>query len=207
MTPYSIISEFFNSYGYLSIFAVIFIAEIGVPLPIPFPSEMVFLFAGYTAYLNKFNFLDAVLIGAAADFLGSFAVYQVIYHLQDIPFLKNLLKKLESDKGFKNVEKFFRKRAGIAILVGRMIPYLRYYVSIVSGVSRVSIPKFIILSLFSSTIWAFLITYIGFSLGHTIIKTQDTLLQYHGLATFISILIPVLIFYYIIRILLKKNTI
>ena len=62
-------------YGYLAIFILIFLQEIGVPNPIP--NELVLLFSGYLSFAGVLNFPTVILVAALADFAGTNILYFV----------------------------------------------------------------------------------------------------------------------------------
>lgn len=201
---FDFINTLFDTYKYTFTFFFILLAELGVPFPMPFPSESVFLLAGYRIFINKANFFYSILAGSTADFLGSYILYLITYHLQDFKIVKNIIRKFENDKFFSRIENEFRKDTGRVILIGRLIPYIRYYISIVSGVSRVPQKKFVGLSIIASTFWASLLIYIGFKSGPTIFKIINFFETYKLASSLLSIFITASILIYIIKILIRK---
>ena len=69
MSP--ILSAYIGKYGYIAIFSLIFLQEIGVPNPVP--NELVLLFSGYLTSIGKLDFITVLLTVVAADTIGSFS--------------------------------------------------------------------------------------------------------------------------------------
>ena len=53
-------SAYIIKYGYLAIFSLVFLQEIGVPNPVP--NELVLLFSGYLTSTGKLNFTAVLII-------------------------------------------------------------------------------------------------------------------------------------------------
>jgi membrane protein DedA with SNARE-associated domain len=64
-----------------------------------------------------------------------------------------------------SAERWFDKYQGWAVFVGRITPVVRSFVSIPSGVFRVPLPKYTVLTLAGSAIWCFLFAGIGWAVG------------------------------------------
>ena len=74
--PEEIVS-FVTTYGYIAIFVLVFLQEIG--LPNPFPNEILLMFSGYLSFKGLL-FLPFVIITAfLADFLGTNLLYFIFY--------------------------------------------------------------------------------------------------------------------------------
>ena len=80
------LSAYIVKYGYLAIFSLVFLQEIGVPNPVP--NEVVLLFSGYLSSVGKLDFMTVWLIAASADIIASSLLYLTFYH-----FGQRLLQK------------------------------------------------------------------------------------------------------------------
>ncbi len=64
-----------DAYGYAGIFIGMVIESIGIPLP----SEIILPYAGYLAYLGRFNFWMVVIVGTFACLVGSLITYSIAF--------------------------------------------------------------------------------------------------------------------------------
>src|SRR5919201_961970 len=71
-------SAYIIKYGYLAIFSLVFVQEIGVPNPVP--NELVLLFSGYLTSIGQLDFTTVLLTVITADALGSSVLYMAFYY-------------------------------------------------------------------------------------------------------------------------------
>ena len=64
-----------DAYGYAGIFIGMVIESIGIPLP----SGIILPYAGYLAYLGRFDFWIVVIIGTLACIVGSLITYFIAF--------------------------------------------------------------------------------------------------------------------------------
>lgn len=79
--------------------------------------------------------------------------------------------KLIRDKKKKNIEKrmkktrtFFVKYSDFSIFLGRLIPFTRTYISLISGICKKEYYRYVFYSFFGIFIWNFVLISLGFSL-------------------------------------------
>lgn len=66
---------------------------------------------------------------------------------------------------FDSTEQFFDKHGNKALVLGRFVPFVRTYVTVVAGVSRMDRRRFFLWSAVGAVLWVLSITLIGFFLG------------------------------------------
>lgn len=66
---------------------------------------------------------------------------------------------------FDQTRAFFDKHGNKALVVGRFVPFVRTYVTVVAGITRMSRRRFFFWSLVGAVIWVLSITLLGFFLG------------------------------------------
>lgn len=141
------LADYILKYGYLIIFALVFLQEIGVPNPVP--NELVLLFSGYLASTGQLSIFSVLLTVMAADFIGTTILYIVFYFLGEKILAMNL-KWLPKEKINKIMGRISEKgRWGI--FLGRLIPYLRGYTSVAAGLLRIK-PKFFLPTVFGTAL-------------------------------------------------------
>jgi membrane protein DedA with SNARE-associated domain len=62
------LSAYILKYGYVAIFSMIFLQEIGVPNPVP--NEVVLLFSGYLSSVGQLDCITVLITVIAADVLA-----------------------------------------------------------------------------------------------------------------------------------------
>lgn len=65
--------NFIIGYGYLAIFILVFLQEIGMPNPVP--NELLLIFSGYLSFKGFLFFPVTLLTVITADFIGTNILY------------------------------------------------------------------------------------------------------------------------------------
>jgi membrane protein DedA with SNARE-associated domain len=132
---------------------------------IPISSEITFGFAGVLAYQGHLNLVAVIIIGSLAELAGSYVSYAV-GRLGERPLVERLGKyALVTRKDIDRAERFFAGRGAWAVVVGRMLPVIRAFTSIVAGLVEVPALQFGFLSLAGTVLWAVAFSLIGYELG------------------------------------------
>jgi len=132
---------------------------------IPISSEITFGFAGVLAYQGHLDLALVIIIGSLAELAGSFLAYG-IGRVGGRPVIDRLGKYLLiTRKDIDRAERFLAGRGAWTVVVGRMLPVIRAFTSIVAGLVEVPALTFGILSLIGTVIWATAFSLIGYGLG------------------------------------------
>jgi membrane protein DedA with SNARE-associated domain len=138
---------------------------------IPISSEITFGFAGVLAYQGHLNLALVIIIGSLAELAGSYFSYGV-GRVGERPVVDRLGKyALVTRKDIDRAERFFAGRGAWTVVVGRMLPVIRAFTSIVAGLVEVPALQFGLLSLVGTVIYATAFSLIGYELGsawHTV---------------------------------------
>lgn len=141
---------FITKYGYVAIFSLVFLQEIGVPNPVP--NEVVLLFSGYLAYMGSLNFSLVFLAAVLGDIIGTTLLYFVFYF-----FGSRLVEKTGRWLPITKIEKLKKKiieKEKTAIFLGRLIPYVRGYISIAAGLIKIPPRIFLTTVAGSAILWS-----------------------------------------------------
>jgi len=156
---------------------------------IPIPSEVTFGFAGVLAYQGHLNLVLVIIIGSLAELAGSYASYAV-GRVGGKPLVHKWGRYVLVTQGdVDRAERFLAGRGAWAISVGRMLPFIRAFTSIVAGLVRVPAARFGVFSLIGTVIYATVLSLIGYEVGHAWGSIN------HGLtiATYILVAIVVIV--------------
>jgi membrane protein DedA with SNARE-associated domain len=133
---------------------------------IPIPSEVTFGFAGVLAYQGHLNLVLVIIIGSLAELAGSYASYAV-GRVGGKPLVHRWGRYVLVTQGdVDRAERFLAGRGSWAIAVGRMLPFIRAFTSIVAGLVRVPAGRFGVFSLIGTVIYATVLSVIGYEVGH-----------------------------------------
>lgn len=138
---------------------------------IPIPSEVTMPLAGFVAYRGEMSFFWVVVVGVVANLIGSWIAYFVGLW-GGRPFLEKYGKYiLISPKKMDMAHEWFEKYGHEAVLISRVLPVIRTFISLPAGIAEMDLKKFSAYTVIGSIPWCFALTYIGYILGpnwHTI---------------------------------------
>ena len=102
-----------------------------------------------------------VLVGAAL--LGNVLGYEIGRRLGPVIYEHDgkVLKRDHLDRS----ERFFDKHGRSALVIGRFVPVVRTYVTVVAGASKLNRARFLMWSLVGALLWVLSITLAGYFLG------------------------------------------
>ena len=145
------------------LFAVIFLEELGVPLPAP--GDAAIAYGGYLTTTGAIPYPLAYLAVVSGAVLGS-ACNLTISRRYGRPFIQRFggYIGLTEDK-LVYAERAFKRWGPWAIIVGRHIPGMRIVLSALSGILGVPYRVFIPCVLLSASIWAAIFLEIGRRVG------------------------------------------
>ena len=152
-----------SSLGYWGVF-------IGMTLEsacIPLPSEIIMPFSGFVVWQGTTNMtlLGITLIGALGNLLGSLIAYFV-----GLKGGRPLLEKygkyiLITPRKLELADQWFERYGYEAVLISRVLPIVRTFISLPAGISHMDLKKFVIYTFAGSLPWCFVLGYIGVQLG------------------------------------------
>jgi len=153
--------SFLTSAGYAALILFGFLEAACIPIS----SEITFGFAGVLAYQGHLNLVLVIIIGSLAELAGSYASYWV-GRAGGRPLVNRLGRYvLLTESDVDRAERFLEGRGAWAIPVGRMLPFIRAFTSLVAGLVRVPALRFGVLSLIGTVIYATVLSLIGYGLG------------------------------------------
>jgi membrane protein DedA with SNARE-associated domain len=146
-------------YGALILFAFLEAACI------PIPSEITFGFAGVLAYQGHLNLALVIILGTLAELAGSYVSYGV-GRLGGRPLAEKLGRYvLITRSDIDRAERFTEGKGAWAIPVGRALPFVRTFMSLVSGIIEVPPVRFGLLSLLGTAIYSAAIASVGYGVA------------------------------------------
>lgn len=157
------LAAFVTQWGYLGVFAVIFIEEAGVPLPIP--GDLFIAGLGAVGHARASSFAMTMLFVVAATVGGSAILFEVSRRLGQ-PMLMRIGKRFgfTEDRALKT-EQWLEKRGVYAIVIGRLTPGLRIVLTVAAGALRMRREVFILGTAFASVLWVTIYYWLGYLLG------------------------------------------
>jgi membrane protein DedA with SNARE-associated domain len=139
---------------------------------IPIPSEVVMLFAGFvvadpgqSASHHHLTLVGVVLAGMLGTIVGSWVAYAVgrggRLELLERHGARFHMGPTQIERG----DRWFQRHGEAAVLIGRLIPVVRAFVSLPAGVARMALGRFTVFSLIGTLPWVLGLAIAGHALG------------------------------------------
>jgi membrane protein DedA with SNARE-associated domain len=140
---------------------------------IPLPSEIIMPFAGFVVWEGKMTLWGITLVGAIGNLFGSLIAYYVGWW-GGRPLLEKYGKYiLITPSKLQLADEWFARYGHEAVLISRVLPIIRTFISLPAGITHMDIKKFIIYTFAGSLPWCLALGYIGVLLGPQWTKIQD----------------------------------
>ena len=159
------LEEVINQFGYAAIIVLIAVENIFPPIP----SEVILTFGGFMTAGTDMTITGVII----ASTLGSAGGAVVLYYIGSIlgaERMKRIIVKYGSwlrvttddvDKSYS----WFNKYGPWTVFFCRFIPLIRSLISIPAGMSKMSMPKFLVLTTIGTFIWNTVLVNLGASVG------------------------------------------
>jgi membrane protein DedA with SNARE-associated domain len=155
------LSNFIASYGLVAVFVLMVIESCGVP----FPSEIIMPTGGVLAATGHMNLAAAIFAGAAANLVGSLIAYSLAARFGE-PLLLGPGRFIGIRRHHLELaDGWFQRWGLLAVLIGRVLPAIRTYISFPAGLARVDLLRFSILTFVGALPWCAALALVGFELG------------------------------------------
>ena len=191
MDPQYLLDQFGPAFFWVSV-AMIFV-ECGLLFPI-LPGDSLLFAAGLFIANGKLgvNIALACLILTVAAFAGNVVGYEIGRTIGPPLYERDgrILKK----KYFDQTTVFFDKYGNKALVLGRFVPIVRTFITVVAGVGQMDRRRFFTWSGVGAVLWASGITLLGYFLGQAFPVLQDNL-EFAIVAIVAFSLMPVLVEY------------
>ncbi len=146
-----------NDLGLAGIFVLMLLESACIPIP----SEATMLFAGFNVATGHYSLFAITVAGVAGNLVGSWIAYAVGYYGR-IELLEKYGKPLHiSANQLARADRWFERYGSITVLVTRVLPLVRTFISLPAGVARMPFWRFSALTLLGCIPWVFALGLIG----------------------------------------------
>ena len=192
-----IIEEFILNYGIISIFIIVALEYANLPLP----SEIVLPLAGILASEYNMNIILVILASIIGGIVGSLTNYYLGYCFGN-PLIYKLKRKYPKTKrAIKESYRWMEKYEKISVMLSRLVPIARTFISIVAGVTRMGVWEFILYSSVGISLWNTILILIGFVIGDNMNQIS------YILGTYSKAIAILLVISFIIYLVLKNKNV
>lgn len=156
-------------WGYLALFVITALSAFGIPVG----SELAMAYGGALASgqvlasgsHSHFSLVLVIVVAVIGEMVGSIFGY-ALGRLGGRPLVDKVGKYiLLTHRDLDRAEEFLDRRGEPFVLLGRLVPLLRSFVSVVAGLAEMAVGRFLVFSLVGSAIFTTVIVSLGYSLG------------------------------------------
>ena len=159
-TVVSLITAALAAGGLPALLGLMAVESFGIP---PLPSEIILPFAGYLVAQGLMSFTGAFLAALVGGVAGSYAGYLVGRFGRHYVVGTGRLKL--DPRHLASVESYFARRGEATVLVGRLLPVVRSYISYPAGTARMEPVRFGVYTAIGATPFTVALLYAGLLLG------------------------------------------
>jgi membrane-associated protein len=194
MDPNWLLSEFGDQFFWVSL--AIIVVECGLFFPfLPGDSLLfaigLFIAGGQIEIIpggHVANLVFALVVLSLGAFAGNVIGYEIGRWIGPPLYERNgrILKR----KYFEQSSAFFDTHGNKALVIGRFVPFVRTYITVVAGVTRMGRRRFFLWSAVGAVGWVLSITLLGYFLGQTVPWLKDNI-DYAILAILAFSVVPI----------------
>jgi len=185
------VTEVIGSYGVWAVFILMVLESACIPVP----SEAIMLFGGFLAGQGKTTLFAVIVAGVAGNLVGSWIAYWVgLKKGRDWALQWHWLHI--TPERLDKADRWFDRYGSWAVLIARMLPIIRTFISFPAGVSRMPFWRFTILTVIGCIPWVTLLAWLGLLVGDNWEAVQHKL---HYFDYAVALLIVVGIIWMLVR--------
>lgn len=161
-----VVQSFITHYGYFALFVLSVLSSACIPIP----SEVAYGFAGAlctTAVTGhvRFSIWAVIVVGTLGSLVGAVIAYEVGRSAGRTIVDRWGKWLLLSHKDLDRAEVWFERYGSVSVLVGRVIPVVRSFISLPAGVAEMNRARFAVLTTIGSAVWVALLAGLGYAAG------------------------------------------
>jgi membrane protein DedA with SNARE-associated domain len=157
----SAVTNFVQNHGILAVFILMAAESCGIP----FPSELIMPFAGFMASQGHISLTGAIFAGAFGNLVGSLIAYWLAAQFGTALLLGPGRWIGISRSHIELADRWFKRHGLLAVLVGRVLPVIRTYISFPAGLARVDPLRFSVLTFVGALPWCAALAAGGYAIG------------------------------------------
>jgi len=150
--------------------------------------------------MGAFNVWIVVIVGTLGNLAGSLLAYWLGAWGQEAIVRKIIVKYgkylLISEHEYDLSERWFRNHGDLIILLSRVLPILRTFISLPAGVAKMKLPKFIFYTIIGCFIWSYVLTMIGVVMGN---NWESLQVYFHKFDIVIVVAVALTVVWYVWR--------
>lgn len=164
-----------GSTGYIGIVFLMFIENVFPPIP----SEFIMPLSGFMVLGGKFSLVGIIVAGTLGSVLGALPLYFLGAKLGE-DNLKRFAGRYGrwltiSPRDIVRADAWFDRHGAKAVLLCRLVPGIRSFISIPAGFNRMNLAPFLLFTFIGSAVWTSILACAGYILGTNFRQIEEYL--------------------------------
>ena len=159
--------------GYFGVFLLMLIETMFPPIP----SELILPLAGMRAAQGPLGLTGVIVFATAGAMLGNFLWYlfaRAIRPERFRYFIDNYGRWITMDwQAVEKIQRHFDRHGAGIVLIGRMLPAMRTFISIPPGLLRMPVGRFLLWSTLGTFVWSAALATAGYALGNGFERIEE----------------------------------
>ncbi|MGZ9809088.1 DedA family protein [Pseudoroseicyclus sp. H15] len=156
------ITGIIDSMGLVGVALLMFLENVFPPIP----SELIMPLAGFNAARGEMSLPLIIIAGSVGSLAGAYLWYWLAQKLG-----RDRLRRFSERHGrwtgitpedFDKAEAWFDRHGGGAVLIGRLIPTVRTFISVPAGLTDMPLSKFLAFSAVGTVAWTTILAMLGY---------------------------------------------
>jgi membrane protein DedA with SNARE-associated domain len=181
--------HFIATYGYLAVF-LLMVAESAC---IPVPSELIMTFGGALAAGavpgTHLNLVGVIVAGVVGNVVGSYIAWAVGRYGGQAA-VRRWGGRLVSEHDLERANRWFDRYGNRAVLIGRLLPVVRTFISLPAGIAGMEPVRFGIYTTIGCIPWTAALAYAGYAVGA---NWQNIVNGFHGPTYIIAAIVVIVL--------------
>jgi membrane protein DedA with SNARE-associated domain len=159
------VQHFIASYGYVAIFVLMLLESACIPVP----SELIMTFGGALAAGavpgTRLNLAGVIIAGVAGNVAGSYVAWAVGRYGGQAALRRWGRRLRVRDHDLERATQWFDRYGPRAVLIGRLLPVVRTFISLPAGIAGMDPVRFGIYTTLGCIPWTAALAYAGYLVG------------------------------------------
>lgn len=147
--------------GLVGVFALMLLDAACVPIP----SEITMLFAGFGVSQGHEDLVAITAAGVLGNLVGSWLAYYVGRYGRARLEATALGRRILSPRHLAVADRWFARYGDASVLIGRLLPVVRTFISLPAGAAGVPVRRFSVLTVIGCVPWVLAFAWLGTLLG------------------------------------------
>lgn len=189
---FTILMIIIQKLGYLGIFASTALEYACFPIS----SELLLPFIGFTVSKGEMNLIYTIIISTLGGVAGCSFCY-CIGRFGGKFIDRTLCRKFKGIRlGIQHAKGYFNRYGKQSVLIARVFPIARTYISIPAGMAKMDYSSFVLYSALGAFVWNTVLISLGYFLGDHWDETAFFMSQHKGILFFMIAAVSILVIYH-----------